>query len=382
MNKNVSTLCRSLFIAAAMLAGFTACSDDDEPAILADISMNATAFDLDQAGNATIEFTVEPADAEVAGVDVQLNNGQSLTASGLTAVGAGVWRIGVQVADVKSFGASQYGTLTARQTDGTSVQTSFVLADPFAVPEDAFHAHYPYTVSWCDAATQTAMRLPIILSGEGANVGDIADAQLLLDSSSPRLNSSDLVFGKSATGEYGLFLDQKKVDSQWAEHPEQYFSVNAHIELTMKSGRVAHVPLNFMFSAPQATYKNEALSFNASDIGTTGYETELTLTEAVQTWRRIGFYDGPGEDYSGTMDFTDYGFFAGDDGMRVDDGDFFFAMPDLQNEADEIMVSGDITYVYIPGVYHYVYHMKADWEYGGKTYERIRADFRYEVTLK
>lgn len=381
MKKNLLTSCRSLFIAAALLAGFTACSDDDEPAVLSGISTNANAFDLDREGNAVIEFTVEPADAEVSSVNVALNSGATITPSGLSRASEGVWRATVKVDDVSRFGASQTGTLTALQADGTSAQASFVLADPFCVPEGAFTAHYPFTVNYCDAATHTAMRMPVILSAEGASLNDIAESKLFIENAQPALKGSDFVFGTNGTGEYGIFLKQETVDGIVAENPQQYFTVVARMEFTMNTGRIASVPLHFMFAAPQCTYRNsEKLTFNTADIKNPDYQSKFELNDVIQNWRRIGFYDGEHKDFAGASDFSEYGFYR-TDGTRVDDGDFFFSMPDLK-ESDYISIEGNASYIYEPGTYYYVYHVKADWEYNGKKYERIRADFRYEVTLK
>lgn len=381
MKKNLLTSCRSLFIAAALLAGFAACSDDDEPAVLSGISTNANAFDLDREGNAVIEFTVEPADAEVSSVNVALNSGTTITPNGLSRASEGVWRANVKVDDVSRFGASQTGTLTALQTDGTSAQTSFVLADPFCVPEGAITAHYPFTVTYCDAATYTAMRMPIVLSAEGVSLNDIAGVKYSLESSMVDLKNSDFVYGKESASEYGIFISQEKVNAIVAKNPQQYFTVTGKMELAMNTGRIASVPLHFLFCAPQCTYSNsEMLTFNTADIKNPDYKSTFELNDVIGHWRRIGFIDGPNEAFKGTTDLSDSGLYR-TDGTRVDDGDFFFAMP-MQGEKDWITVQGDASYSYEPGTYHFVYHTKADWEYNGKKYERIRADFRYEVTLK
>lgn len=380
MKKNLLTSCRCLFIAAALLTGFTACSDD-EPAVLSGISTNANAFNLDREGNAVIEFTVEPADAEVNSVNVALNSGETLTASGLSRKSEGVWHANVKVNDVSRFGASQSGTLTALQADGTSAQASFVLADPFCVPEGAFTAHYPFTVNYCDAATHTAMRMPVIFTAEGASLNDITESKLFIENTQPTLSGSDFAFGTNGAGEYGIFLKQETVDGIVAENPQQYFTVIARMEFTMNTGRIASVPLHFMFAAPQCTYRNsEKLTFNTADLKNPDYQSMFELNDVIQNWRRIGFFEGAQKDYTGTIDLTEYGLYRAD-GTRVDDGDFFTAIP-MQGEKDFLTIEGDASYSYEPGTYHFVYHTKADWEYNGKKYERIRADFRYEVTLK
>lgn len=384
MKKNLSFLCSSLFMAVIALAGFTSCNDD-EPVVLSGISINAATFELDLDGNATIEFTVEPADAEVEDVDITLDNLQAITVSGLTRVAKGAWKTNVKIDDIRSFGESRNGTLTVNQTNGGFAQTSFTLVDPFSVPKGTFTAHHPYTVNYCDAASHTPMRLPVILNSESYKEEDIADVRLLVSSTNPKLDGggNNFVFGrdKNAIDEYGIFMSEETVKKIVSVNPEQYYTVNADIELTMNNGRMTTVPLHFVFCAPQVTLKSDKLVFNIADISTDGYTAEFELDDTAKYWRRIGFYDGSNTTFTGNMDFSEYGFYRAD-GTRVDDGDFFFAMPDLNSKKDAIQVEGNASYTYEPGTYYYVYHMKTDWEYNGKTYGRVRADFRYEITLK
>lgn len=381
LKQNLFVAARSLFAAASIIATLTACSDDEPTPALAGVTSNAATVSLDREGNATLEFTVNPADAQVSGVEVTLDGDQAATASGLTHVNGGVWSVKLSVADVKQFGASRNGTLTARQADGTSATTTFVLADPFSVPEGAFTVHNPYTATFCDPTDHTSRRMPLIVTANGVDIDDVTDVKLRITDVQPNeLKGADFVFGREETGEYGIFIKQDVVDAVVAKNPQQYFIVGGSLELTMNTGRVGTAPIHFMFTAPQYTYTSDKLSFNAADLLNPDYELTLTLDDTQSGWRRIGFYEGPGNTYTAPMDLSESGLYT-TDGELVDDGDFFFAMPSL-NDATIVTVEGDPAYRYEPGTYFFIYHVKSDWEYGGKKYPRIRADFRYQLELK
>lgn len=368
-----------LLLAACAFA-FAACSDDD-PVVLTDIRSNAASFELNEEGTATLEFSVTPAEAQVNGVDVRLDIGHSLTYSAPVAAGDGTWRVQVKVDDLRSFGTSQRGTLTANQEDGTTAETSFTLTDPFAVADNAFTAHYPYTVSLCDAATHTAMRLPIILEGE--RVAEIDNVTLLLNSSSSKLNASDFVLGrdKDASNEYGIFVKQERVDAIVKENPRLYHKVDAVLELNLRNGRVGCAQLIFMFAAPETTLKSETLTFRSVDLATPDFTTDFALNQIAQHWHRIGYMEAGDKEYEGEMDLSNAALYR-IDGTRVDDGDFFTAVPDIKADRTDVFIQGDAACNYVPSTYHFVYHTQADWTYKGKKYERIRADYKYEIIIK
>lgn len=370
-----------LLLASALVCNFVGCSDDEGPALLEGITVTNAGFDLDESGNATLEFTVTPENAQVD--EVELTPANVFEVTGLTSVGGGVWQVAIRATNLSLVAATQSVMLSASQNGVPLATADVTINDPYTL-DGLYEVAYPATYSYAIAGRGSANRLPVVVTSDDAS----AMSQFLginwdLDESQSDFNDDDFVTETSSGGTSTSFLLTPDVLIQ-LEGNQQALSLEGDFLLEGMQGRRARVPFSLHACPPEVLSSREGFSVSAADLGNPDFSRAEVVDDIAGALNRVGLYNGSGVAYDyETVEVSNLGLFD-EEGNEVSGADFFSAELIWDyNGAPAMMASFRGTSATVPtGVYYYVIHIVDNWNYNNQTYPRINANLRIPVNVQ
>lgn len=100
-----------MLVAAVALS---ACSSDDEPAVLEGVAADGSSFPLNEAGEVSLQFTVTPADALISNATLVAGT-EAFEVGNLTSAGNGKWAVSLKAKDFAQIGADNAVSLQVAQ---------------------------------------------------------------------------------------------------------------------------------------------------------------------------------------------------------------------------------------------------------------------------
>ena len=191
-----------------MFMGFAAqsCSDDDAPAVLEGVKADASSFQLNEAGEATVEFTVSPADASID--NVALVGSDAFQLVGKTSAGNGKWTVSMKAADFTKVGASNAVTLQVAQAGGIQKEITFNVDDPYSI-DGKFALDHPRAFDFygIEEGHTYETGLPVVITAEnGGDLSAISDIKIVNGVTSQNVGADYFVAVKMENGLTGVEL--------------------------------------------------------------------------------------------------------------------------------------------------------------------------------
>lgn len=372
-----------LLAAGILSITFTACGNEDEnqPApALKSIGMNHVS-PLTEEGVLSATFNVEPADARVGKATI---DNKGFTVENIESKGNGEWEVIAKVVDFGYIKASQPVTLTVTQPDGIQAETQMTVEDPFAV-DGKYQLVFPHSYSVCSIETGKPIGLPLIVTAKNeADLKEISDFKFA-NKEGLVVNgfSADWFKLEPMKDETGVFLvaKQEAIDKLKEQKiPQQLYVFN--LVIICKNGRAQITPLEGIYASyPEQTLQNEDLFITLKELADPNFEKEVSF-DATSVMARLG-YNSKYKDWD-VVKATEKGTF--DENGQLLEGENFI-VPIIWSKTDKtftgtVSLFGQENAPFKPGVYFYVSRFSFDWEYNGKTYPRIDADLRYQITIR
>lgn len=367
-----------------MGCALSACSDDDEPSVLETVTPDAASYQLNKAGEATLQFTVSPADASVdnvtlaAGADV-------FEITGKNSVGNGKWAVSLKAIDLAKVGETNAVSLQVAQTGGAWKEISFSIDDPYSI-EGKFALDHPRAFNYygIEEGHTYDTGLPVVITAEkGGDLTTISNIKIINGETSQKAGMEYFATVKLADGLTGVEI---KVNPEKLEDLKNlvptYTTFNFIAVLTSNSGRVAKLPLNGMTCAPEGTpVVDNQLTVTEAEIINPDFSKAVTL-DVTSKLRHIGVMGmQPGD---GNVVIDNIGLFN-EAGEKVQQESFLVLVgPDATgNMISDFTIMGDNDYRLKPGTYTYVQRFHVDFIYdNGVKYQTVCADLKYQIEIK
>ena len=363
-----------LLLASALVCNFVGCSDDEGPALLEGITVTSAGFNLDESGNATLEFTVTPENAQVD--EVELTPADVFEVTGLTSVGGGVWQVAIRATNLSLVAATQSVMLSASQNGVPLATADVAINDPYAL-DGVYEIAYPATYSYVLADNGNVNSLPIVITSDDTYAMELLSDVRIEVGGNSNLGDSDFEFDGTSIVLTSDALSQ-------LEGNQQARSLRGDFLLEGMLGRVARVPFSLHACPPEVLSSKEGLSVSAADLGNPDFSRAEVVDDIASALNRVGLYNGSGVAYDyETVEVSNLGLFD-EEGNEVSGADFFSAELIWDyNGAPAMMASFRGTSATVPtGVYYYVIHIVDNWNYNNQTYPRINANLRIPVNVQ
>lgn len=244
-------------MALLMIMGIavSACSSDDEPAALEGVVVDASSFQLNEAGEATVEFTVSPTNASVDNIAL-VNGTETFDVVNTTSTGNGKWVVNLKAKDLVNVRAINKVTIQIAQNGGISKNISFDIADPFSIA-GKFEVKNPREFNYygVEADHKFETCLPFIVTAkDGGNLSMLdPNGTKVVDGATTSVVSVDnFVFTPMKGVEFGYALrvnPEKLANVQVAI--SRFNTIAYNILLTSKNGRRDVLVLAAAACAPQ-----------------------------------------------------------------------------------------------------------------------------------
>lgn len=373
-------------IALLMIMGIavSSCSSDDEPAVLEGVHVDASSFQLNEAGEATVEFTVSPTNALVDNV-VVVNGTETFEVVSTTLTGNGKWAVDLKAKDLANVRANNNVTIQIAQNGGISKEIRFNIADPFSI-SGKFEVSNPREFNYygVEADHKFETGLPFVVTAK--KEGDLA----MLDAAATKVtngvtaqpvSASNFVITQMKGDEFGYLLrvNPEKLADVQAAIPT-YQTINFSIVLSSKNGRTDVLQLSAAACAPKATPVEDAqLTATSSELGNPEFEKTVPL-DVTSKLRHIGVAALTGQ---GDVTIEEVGL-MNDKGEPVEEATF---TPTYKTGEDgkmicDFMISGSSQYPIASGTYTWVQRFHVSVTIGGIKYQTVCADLSYKFIVK
>lgn len=376
----MNRLLYTLVIMAGLM--FQACSSDDEPAVLAGVEVSGTSFQMTEAGEASLGFTVTPADASVDNIAL-VKGGEAFEIIDKAPAGDGKWTVRLKATDFANVGADNNVTLSIAQTGGVTKDADFNIEDPFSI-DGKFDIFCPRAFNFYGAedSHKDATCLPILINA--TNESDLAminvkDIKLTTGAISQKVSPDGFVLEPMADNANGVVMkaNQSKLD-ELKSAITTYTTLEYRLILTSKIGRMAALPLSVMTCRPEGTVvENEELTIAKADIENPDYHKEITL-DVTHNLRQIGVME-----LGNNVTIEEIGL-LNDKGEAVAEGSIIPAyITDSEgNMVCDFNIYGDTEFDLAPGTYTYVQRFHVTVTVKGVNYTTACADLRFKVVIK
>lgn len=362
----------------------SACSGDDEPAVLEGVKADGSSFQLNEAGEATVEFTVSPANASVDNVAL-VNGTETFEAVKTTSTGNGKWEVNLKAKDLANVQANNNVTIQVAQNGGFSKEISINIADPFSIA-GKFEVKNPREFNYygVDPDHKFETCLPFVVTAkDGADLSMLdPNGTKVVDGSITSVVSADnfvVTPMKGVEFGYALRVNPEKLAAVQAAIP-RFNTIAYNILLTSKNGRRDVLVLAAAACAPQGQpVENEQLTATSAELATSGFEKTVTI-DVTTDLRHIGVCSLNGE-YDVTVEEIGL---KNDKGELVEEASFtpVYKTDEKGEMICDFVISGSDQYQIAPGNYTWVQRFHVSTTLGGVTYQITCADLPFKFTVK
>lgn len=373
-----------LFYIFAIVASliFNACSNDDEPAILERVEVNGSSFQLTEAGEVSLSFTVMPSDATVDNVAL-IKGVEAFEIVDKAPAGDGKWTVRLKATDFANVWADNNVTLSIAQNGGVTKEADFNIEDPFSI-DGKFDIFCPRGFDFYGAedSHKDATCLPILINATNESDLDMInmkDIKLAPGVTSQKVSPDCFVLEPMADNANGVVMkaNQSKLDELKDAIPT-FATLEYRLMLTSKNGRMAALPLSAIACRPQGSIvENEELTIAKADIENPDYHKELTL-DVTHNLRQIGVME-----LGNNVTIEEIGL-LNDKGESVAEGSIIpdYKTDDKGNMVCDFNVYGDNEFNLAPGTYTYVQRFHVTVTVKGVEYTTACADLRFKVIIQ
>ena len=356
------------------------CSDDDAPATIESAQPSASAYELNEAGDVTLEFEVIPENAQVDEVEIIGGNG-AFEAKDFISKGGGKWLLNAGVADFTQIKQENTVVLSVRQAGGAAGEVEFVVTDPYTI-ENKFTLAHPRGFNYYSAKEPWyETSLPVVITSQ--NQEDLAmverkNIKVVDGTVSDKVGIAHFLMIPMAD-EIGFFLKPRPSKLEEVQNAiPTYSTLDFNVQLTSKNNRVAILPLKAIACAPQATVEDDALILSQTDLLNPDFKKDVDI-DVTHKLRQMGILEKTG------FKVRRLGLFD-ENGNQVDDGLFIetrFEITDTEgNTQCNVSLTGNPQYNYAPGTYYYAQRCRQSWEYNGKTYDSACANLKFKIVIR
>ncbi len=361
----------------------SACSDDDEPAVLEGVKADASSYQLNEAGETTVEFTVSPANASID--NVALIGTDAFELIGKASVGNGKWTISLKANDFAKVTASNTVSLLVAQTSGAQKEITVNLEDPYSI-DGKFALNHPRAFNFygIEEGHTYETGLPVIVMAEnGGNLATIKDLKIVNGVTTQKVGVDYFVAVKLENGLTGVELkvNPEKLNELKALVPT-ITTLQLYAVLTSNNGRIARLLLSAMTCAPEGTpVVDDQLTATAAEITDPDFLKTVSI-DVTSKLKRIGVMGmGPG---NGDIQIEDIGLFNEAGEKVTQESCMVLVGPDTEGKMIcNFNLMGDNQYKLQPGTYTYVQRYHVTYGYGnGVKFQTVCADLKYQVIIK
>lgn len=372
----------TLAAAVAVSVSLASCGDgNDEPAVLEGVKADASSFQLNEAGEATVEFTVSPTDASID--NVALVGSDAFELIGKKSVGNGKWAVNLKVTDFADVKASNTVCLQIAQAGGVQKEITVNLEDSYSI-DGKFALDHPRAFNYYGIGKghQYETGLPVVVTAEnGGNLANISDIKIINGVTSQKVGVDYFVAVKLENGLTGVELkvNPEKLDELKTLVPT-YTTLELYAVLTSNNGRVARLLLSAMACAPEGTpVVNDQLTVTATEIVDPKFSKDVTI-DVTSMLKRLGVMNLKG---SGEVSTEELGLFN-ETGQEVEEQSF---IPILSEDSNgniicQFSISGSDENNLTAGTYMYKERFHVNYIYGGVKFQTVCADLEYQVVIK
>lgn len=374
---------RLLYILVIM-AGlmFQACSNDDEPAVLAGVEVNGTSFQMTEAGEVSLSFTVTPADASIDNITL-VKGGEAFAIIDKAPAGDGKWSVKLKATDFANVLADNNVTLSIAQNGGVTKEADFNIEDPFSI-DGKFDIFAPRAFNFYGAedSHNDATCLPILINATNeSDLGmiNMKDFKLTTGAITQRVSPDCFVLEPMADNANGVVMkaNPSKLD-ELKSAITTYTTLEYRLILTSRNGRMAALPLSVMTCRPEGTVvENEELTIAKADIENPDYHKEITL-DVTHNLRQIGVME-----LGNNVTIEEIGL-LNDKGESVAEGSIIpdYKTDDKGNMVCDFNIHGDNKFNLARGTYTYVQRFHVTVTVKSAKYATVCADLRFKVVIQ
>ena len=361
---------------------FQACSNDDEPAVLAGVEVNGTSFQMTEAGEVSLGFTVTPADASVDNITL-VKGGEAFEIIDKAPAGDGKWSVRLKATDFANVLADNNVTLSIAQNGGVTKEADFNIEDPFSI-DGKFDIFAPRAFNFYGAedSHKDATCLPILINATNeSDLGmiNMKDIKLTTGAITQRVSPDCFVLEPMADNANGVVM--KANPSKFDELKSAittYTTLEYRLILTSRNGRMAALSLSVMTCRPEGSMvENEELTIAKGDIENPDYHKEITL-DVTHNLRQIGVME-----LGNNVTIEEIGLFN-DKGESVAEGSIIpdYKTDDKGNMVCDFNIHGDNEFNLAAGTYTYMQRFHVTVTVKGARYTTVCADLRFKVVIK
>lgn len=367
-----------------MGCALSACSKDDEPSVLETVTPDAASCQLNEAGEATFQFTVSPADASVDNVTLA-NGADAFEITGKNSVGNGKWTVSLKATDLAKVGATNAVSLQVAQAGGAQKEISISIDDPYTI-EGKFELNHPRAFNYygIEEGHTYDTGLPVVITAEKeGDLAAISDIKIINGETSQKAGMEYFATVKFAEGLTGVEIkvNPEKLADLKSLVPT-YTTFNFIAVLTSNHGRVAELPLNGMTCAPEGTpVVDDQLTVSEAEITNPVFSNTVTL-DVTSKLKHIGVMtlDMIG---AGDVLIEEIGLFD-EAGQAVEDESF---VPTYSQDSNGKMfckfdIFGSNKDMLSAGTYTFTQRFHVTYKYGGVKFQTVCADLKYRIVIK
>lgn len=367
-----------------MGCALSACSDDDEPSVLEAVTPAAASCQLNEAGEATLQFTVSPADASVdnvtlaAGADV-------FEITGKNSAGNGKWAVSLKATDLAKVGATNAVSLQVAQAGGARKEISFSIDDPYTI-EGKFALDHPRAFDYygIEKDHQYETGLPVIVTAE--NESDLAQiSSILLINGATSQNVGMEYFATKTLGD-GLKGVEIKVNpeklTELKDLVPTFTTLDLIAVLTSRNGRVANLILSAAACAPEGKpVVNDELTATVAEITDPDFSKNVKI-DVTSNLRHIGVMTldmiGVGE-----ILIEEIGLFD-EAGQAVEDESFvpMYTQDSNGNMICDFGIYGSDEDKLSAGTYTFTQRFHVTYKYGDVKFQTVCANLKFQIVIK
>lgn len=360
---------------------FQACSNDDEPAVLAGVEVNGTSFQMNEAGEVSLGFTVTPADASVDNI-TPIKGGEAFEIVDKASAGDGKWTVRLKATDFANVWADNNVTLSIAQNGGVTKEANFNIEDPFSI-DGKFDIFCPRGFDFYGAedSHKDATCLPILINATNESDLDMIDMKeikLATGVTSQKVSPDCFVLEPMADNANGVVMkaNPSKLD-ELKSAITTYTTLEYRLILTSRNGRMAALTLSAIACRPEGSIvENEELTIAKADIENPDYHKEITL-DVTHNLRQIGVME-----LGSNVSIEEIGL-LNDKGEAIAEGSIIpdYKTDDKGNMVCDFNIYGDNEFNLEPGTYTYVQRFHVTVTVKGVKYTTACADLRFKVDI-
>lgn len=361
---------------------FQACSNDDEPAVLAGVEVNGTSFQMTEAGEVSLGFTVTPADASVDNITL-VKGGEAFEIIDKAPAGDGKWSVRLKATDFANVLADNNVTLSIAQNGGVTKEADFNIEDPFSI-DGKFDIFAPRAFNFYGAedSHKDATCLPILINATNeSDLGmiNMKDINLTTGAITQKVSPDCFVLEPMADNANGVVMkaNPSKLD-ELKSAITTYTTLEYRLILTSRNGRMAALPLSVMTCRPEGSMvENEELTIAKGDIENPDYHKEITL-DVTHNLRQIGVME-----LGNNVTIEEIGL-LNDKGESVAEGSIIpdYKTDDKGNMVCDFNIYGANKFNLAPGTYTYMQRFHVTVTVKGAKYTTVCSDLRFKVVIK